>query len=445
MNNNNPEINETESPLSALNQQMPAETNGATEESHSGMSVTQELSSETYSVEAVNKFPDLSAFSFELPPLDAIGLPLMKAESSSLPVELPDAELKFTDEEMPDMSMFDRFMNTDDLSSSKALLDELLIAPLPDLPYTQTDADSSLDSISKTDGTQHQVVEGRQDISPTQLSALISEAKEEHQETVVEETPVIVAASFASVDEAKRIEIDAKSSEPLHMLQDTFGVLSSTQEETFKPKENDWHSHPENKDKTTAQEELNSNILETLIADIDRQAGDYFKFEEDALISTTMPDVSVVEEQHVIFILDDTAYSVPINNVAEIGRPLKVTSLPNVPSWVLGVANLRGDIVSVVDFRAFLGKDTRDSLDNSRMMIVRSQKENIMTALVVDKVREIRHLAVNKISKPTAPVEDRIIPFMRGVYEHNGRLLVLLDAERLMLSPEMQQFELSGN
>src|SRR4030095_6422769 len=79
------------------------------------------------------------------------------------------------------------------------------------------------------------------------------------------------------------------------------------------------------------------------------------------------------EEQHVIFTLDGASYSLPIASVTEIGRPLAVTPLPNVPEWMVGVANLRGDIISVVDLRRFFGLGADEAPRGGRMLVVRSK------------------------------------------------------------------------
>jgi len=146
-------------------------------------------------------------------------------------------------------------------------------------------------------------------------------------------------------------------------------------------------------------------------------------------------------EQHVIFSLDGAAYSFPITSVTEIGRPLDVTPLPNVPEWMAGVANLRGDIISVVDLRRFFGLGDDEAPRGGRMLVLRSKSEEIQTALMVDAVRGIRIFNDGQVQQLTAPVETTVTPYMRGVYEHDKGLVVLLDPEKLMLSPEMQQFE----
>jgi purine-binding chemotaxis protein CheW len=184
-----------------------------------------------------------------------------------------------------------------------------------------------------------------------------------------------------------------------------------------------------------------SHLLDELMATIDEEV-------EEAFGPGAMADLvpaelvgATGEEQHVIFALAGTEYAAPIANVIEIGRPLDVTPVPNVPGWVLGIANLRGDIISMVDLRAFLGMERISYGQASRMLVAQTRREDMTTALIVDRVSGIRYLAVDRIGAPTAPIEDRVTPYLRGVYEHDGHLLVILNLERLLLSPEMRQFE----
>jgi purine-binding chemotaxis protein CheW len=147
------------------------------------------------------------------------------------------------------------------------------------------------------------------------------------------------------------------------------------------------------------------------------------------------------EEQHVLFTLADTQYAVPISNVVEIGRPLEVTPVPNVPSWVLGVANLRGEVVSMVDLRSFLGLEPLERDATARMVVAQARTDAMTAGLLVDWVGGIRQLAVSEIVPPAAPLEGPVATFLRGVCESDGHLLVVLDLEGLLLSREMRQFE----
>jgi purine-binding chemotaxis protein CheW len=147
-------------------------------------------------------------------------------------------------------------------------------------------------------------------------------------------------------------------------------------------------------------------------------------------------------ERYLIFTLADTDYAIDAGQVLEVGPPPRLTPVPNVPEWVLGLANLRGDIVSVVDVRQFLGLGHTSPGPRGRMLMVRARDEELSTGLLVDQVRGIRRLRREELLGADAVADDRIAPYVQGVCEHGGALLVLLDLDRLLLSAEFRQFEL---
>jgi len=181
-----------------------------------------------------------------------------------------------------------------------------------------------------------------------------------------------------------------------------------------------------------------SKFLEEVLSAIDRDLTPEVQPTEGTVASTSVSR----EERHLIFTMADTDYAVPLANVMEIGRPLAITSMPNTPEWLLGVANVRGDIVSVILLSRFLGMEVEGAELTGRLVVARSRRQETTTGFIVEQVKGIRSLPSDRIRTPTSPIEDRITPYVRGVLEHAGRLLVVLDLDRLLLSNEMQQFEL---
>jgi len=179
-------------------------------------------------------------------------------------------------------------------------------------------------------------------------------------------------------------------------------------------------------------------LLETLIASIDE--GDEKAMERAAMAA--LPFIRQIEaiegEQHVIFSLAEREYAVSIDNVVEIGEPLNTTPVPNVPGWVLGVANLRGDIVSVVDLRAFMGLPPAAPGQEKRMLVAQSSDAEVSTCVVVDQVRGIRYLNVDQLAEQTSAATDFIAQFIRGICEDDGLELAVLDFERVLSSERMQ-------
>ena len=187
--------------------------------------------------------------------------------------------------------------------------------------------------------------------------------------------------------------------------------------------------------------EESAHILDEMVAAIDATIAPE---EESALTlapAARKPQVRTAEEQLVVFTLGGVDYGVAIANLREVGRLPSVTPVPNVPTWVLGVANIRGDVVSLVDLRAFLGLEPFGRQTSARMLVARDRQEEVTAGLVVDQVKGIRYVTADRINPATSPIEDRVAPYLRGFTEQDGRLLVLLDLNRLLLSPEMRQFE----
>ena len=92
----------------------------------------------------------------------------------------------------------------------------------------------------------------------------------------------------------------------------------------------------------------------------------------------------------------------------------RVTMVPRVPAWLLGVTNLRGDIVSVIDLRGYLGLAPHTSA-TARMLVVRLLDEPFTTGLIVDAVDRIVTLQADDVKAPASPFEGALAPFVSGV------------------------------
>lgn len=142
-------------------------------------------------------------------------------------------------------------------------------------------------------------------------------------------------------------------------------------------------------------------------------------------------------KKYIIFSLAEARYAVPINQVLEVGEAQRITPVPNVPEWVLGVTNLRGDIISVVDCGAFLQLHDKSTPEESSMCVVRNLKRDMTTSLMVDRIEGMLNLAENLIVRPQSSLEDQLYPYLRGVYYHEGQMLNVLNLEGLLSSMEL--------
>jgi purine-binding chemotaxis protein CheW len=183
---------------------------------------------------------------------------------------------------------------------------------------------------------------------------------------------------------------------------------------------------------------INAGSQDFLDAIVDPSRSERHKPLPNLLLS---PETEPLGKRYVVFKLDDVFFAFAAENVSEVGRPPQTTPLPFVPSWLLGITNLRGDILSVVDFQEFIGRVSLMMSQKPKMLIIQSLKEEMKVALIVDQLREIISLQSDQISPQPETLDKKIAPFLQGIAPYNGQRLWILDAEKLLFSSQMQTLE----
>jgi purine-binding chemotaxis protein CheW len=140
------------------------------------------------------------------------------------------------------------------------------------------------------------------------------------------------------------------------------------------------------------------------------------------------------------FTIGSTTYAIPQTLVTELDRVPKTTAVPQTPAWLRGVANLRGDVLSVLDLRVFLGLDPT-SPHTGRLLVVRLLDEDFSIGLLVDGIDQIVTLPLDEVRPPASPLEGPLAPFLRGMCIASERLVAVLDLERLLRSADLRQFD----
>ena len=181
-----------------------------------------------------------------------------------------------------------------------------------------------------------------------------------------------------------------------------------------------------------------AKVLESVIREMDESMA-----EPEEVQGAPSPDTAVAAARYVVFYLGASSFALPIENVLEMGTAPRVTPVPGVAHFVRGVTNLRGEVLSVLDLRGLLGLDRSANAFQERMLVVRSGDEDSTAAFMVDRVRGLTRLAEKSVVAPGAGVDDGMTRFLRGVCEHEDRLLNVLDARKVFESREMR--ELSHN
>jgi len=132
----------------------------------------------------------------------------------------------------------------------------------------------------------------------------------------------------------------------------------------------------------------------------------------------------------IAFEMDDELYGADIAEVAEILDMAPIMPLPNVPEFVLGVANLRGTILPVIDLRIRFGLSLRSFDDNSRIIVLTAGQ--FLVGIVVDRLWELLRLDQEGFQPPPPDVAKIDAEYFKEVTQVKGRMLIVLDINRLL-------------
>lgn len=145
---------------------------------------------------------------------------------------------------------------------------------------------------------------------------------------------------------------------------------------------------------------------------------------------------AVPQLQQLTFNLAGEEYGVDILGVREIRGWSRVTRIPQTPDYLLGVLNLRGAIVPVMDLRLRFGLQ-RESYGDSTVMIIVAVAERLFGIVVdaVSDVVDIDQAAIKPVPDMGVVVDTR---YLKGLATHHERMLMLLDVEKLMRPEDVQ-------
>jgi purine-binding chemotaxis protein CheW len=135
----------------------------------------------------------------------------------------------------------------------------------------------------------------------------------------------------------------------------------------------------------------------------------------------------------VIFRLAKEEYGLPITKVQEINRLVPITKLPQTPSFMEGIINLRGRIIPVVDLRKRFQLAAADQSEDNRIIIVEVNGQTV--GIIVDAVTEVVRLSGANI-EPPPPAFILDAQYIHGVGKFDERLLILLDIDKILTSQE---------
>lgn len=115
----------------------------------------------------------------------------------------------------------------------------------------------------------------------------------------------------------------------------------------------------------------------------------------------------------------------------------KLLPVPGAPDYVLGIINLRGNVVTVIDTRSRFGLMQGEITDNTRIIVIESERQVI--GILVDSVAEVVYLRSSEIDSTPSVGTDESSKFIQGVSNRDGKLLILVDLNKFLTDEEWDE------
>lgn len=150
-----------------------------------------------------------------------------------------------------------------------------------------------------------------------------------------------------------------------------------------------------------------------------------------AVSSQQGADRDVEEWVGVAFRLGNEQFVTARAGVREVlPAPDQITRIPGSKTWLRGIANVRGQLLTIVDLRAFLGSGTVSADRRTRMLVLASRE--VPTAVIVDEVLGFRRFAVNAFASEAPTTNIRCEHYVTGAWSRDDGVYPLFDVDRLL-------------
>ena len=146
-----------------------------------------------------------------------------------------------------------------------------------------------------------------------------------------------------------------------------------------------------------------------------------------------------IEQEYLTFILQGEEYGVDILCVQEIRVWSSVTELPNKPSYIKGVINLRGVIIPIIDLRLRFSQEPLEYNEQTVTIILKHETDErtMVVGIVVDAVSEVYKLSEQNIRQAPGFGSHIDSCFLKGLANVDEKLIILLDSSALLSEDEL--------
>jgi len=152
----------------------------------------------------------------------------------------------------------------------------------------------------------------------------------------------------------------------------------------------------------------------------------------------------IIFNQWATFKVNDELFAIDVMQVKEVLRYSEITPVPGSSSYIRGIINLRGNVVTVLDTRVLFSLKAREPDDDTRIIVVEYNEQEVV-GMVVDSADEVVNIPQDNMERaPSIASEDSDRKFVQGVSYYENNLVILLDLAK-MLASTIPEFEDSSS
>lgn len=153
--------------------------------------------------------------------------------------------------------------------------------------------------------------------------------------------------------------------------------------------------------------------------------------------------IEALTGKYLIFNIDNVEYGISISKIREIIGVMPITQIPQTPSIVKGVLNLRGKVIPVVDLRLRFEMEEKEYQDRTCIIVVDIDGNDgrVMVGIVVDTVSEVKHIKGEDIEDKLTGLQFDMDYIILGMAKINESIMTILDVDKLFIDEEMSWIE----
>lgn len=157
------------------------------------------------------------------------------------------------------------------------------------------------------------------------------------------------------------------------------------------------------------------------------------EIELESTVEETEDDT--LKDRYLTFCLGKESYGLEIRHVTEIIVLQEITKVPDLPEFIIGVVNLRGNVISVMDMRKRFSLEQKDYDDRTCIIVVNIK--GIAVGLLVDTVNEVLNIPQEQVDPPPKTHSGIKSNYITGMGKVEKQVKILLDIEKVLYEEEL--------